>query len=128
LGNGETVLVVEDNPKLRKLSIKRIRDLGYKTLEAANGDIAYKMLKDGAHANILCSDLAMLGLLNGYDLAAKIATDFPDLKVLITSGHARDVVTDTLTHDTSFDILHKPYRQSDLAERLYALLAGSTDV
>jgi DNA-binding NarL/FixJ family response regulator len=86
------------------------------------------MLKDGAHADILCSDLAMLGVLNGYDLAAKIATDFPDLKVLITSGHARDVVTDTLTHDTSFDILHKPYRQSDLAERLYALLAGSTDV
>jgi PAS domain S-box-containing protein len=128
LGNGETVLVVEDNLKVRKLSIKRIRDLGYKILEAANGDIAYKMLKDGAHADILCSDLAMLGVLNGYDLAAKIATDFPDLKVLITSGHARDVVTDTLTHDTSFDILHKPYRQSDLAERLYALLAGSTDV
>ena len=86
------------------------------------------MLKDGAHAGILCSDLVMPGVLNGLDLAAKIATDFPYLKVLITSGHANDVVTDALIHDMLFDILQKPYRQSDLAERLSVHLAGSTGV
>jgi PAS domain S-box-containing protein len=128
IGKGETVLVVEDNPKVRKLSIERIRDLGYKTLEAGTGDTAYEMLKDGAQADIVFSDLVMPGVLNGYDLAAKIAKEFPQLKVLITSGYASDVVTDTFAHETSFDILHKPYRQSDLAERLYALLAGSTAV
>lgn len=127
MGQGQTVLVVEDNPKVRQLSVARIIDLGYKTLEAASGEIAYQMLKDGVDADIVFTDLVMPGALNGYDLAAKIEAEFPHLKVLITSGYASDVVTDTLAHDTSFAILHKPYRQSELAKRLHTLLTGSME-
>lgn len=127
VGHGETVLVVEDNPKVRKLSIERIRDLGFKTVEAESGDSAYQMLKDGIHADILFSDLVMPGALNGYDLAAIVAVEFPRISVLITSGYASDVVTDTLAHEHAFDILHKPYRQSELAKRLSTLLAGAPE-
>lgn len=123
-GEGQTILVVEDNDRVRKLSIERIRDLGFKTLEAASGDQAYQLLMDGAEVDLVFSDLIMPGALNGYDLAAKIAVEFPELKVLLTSGYASDVVTGSLTHDAPMDILHKPYRQSDLAQRLHALLTG----
>ncbi len=122
-GKGETVLVVEDNPKVRKLSIERIRDLGFATEKAENGDEAYRMLKEGVHADVLFSDLVMPGNLNGYELAAKVTAEFPHLKVLLTSGYASDVVTDAMAHPTPYDILNKPYRQSDLARRLQALLA-----
>lgn len=127
LGHGETVLIVEDNPKVRKLSVERIRDLGFKTEEASNGDDAYRMLTNGIHADVVFSDLVMPGVLNGYDLAAKITSEFPHLKVLLTSGYASDVVTDAMARGQTYDILRKPYRQSDLAQRLQALLADRSE-
>lgn len=71
---------------------------------------------------LVFSDLVMPGDLNGYDLAAKIAAEYPTLGVLLTSGYASDVVTGSMTSGTPQVILHKPYRQSDLAQRLHALL------
>lgn len=127
-GRGETILIVEDNARVRKLSIERIRDLGFQTLEATNGDQAYQMLTNGTQVDLVFSDLVMPGDLNGYDLAAKIATKFPSVKVLLTSGYASDVVTGSMASGPPRDILHKPYRQLDLAQRLHALLAGASDV
>ncbi|MBW4706292.1 PAS domain S-box protein [Roseobacter sp. YSTF-M11] len=127
-GKGQTVLVVEDNPKVRKLSVQRIRDLGFKTAEASSGDEAYQMLRDGLHADVVFSDLVMPGSLNGYDLAAKATADFPHLKVLLTSGYASDVVTGKMSRGQDHDILHKPYRQWDLATRLQALLTDGSGV
>ena len=126
-GHGETILIVEDNPKVRKISIERIRDLGFVTLEAETGDQAYQMLQDGAEVDLVFSDLVMPGDLNGYDLAAKILAEYPNLKVLLTSGYASDVVTDAMAHSDPYEILHKPYRQSDLALRLQMLLAKGSD-
>jgi PAS domain S-box-containing protein len=126
-GKGETILIVEDNPRVRKLSIERIRDLGFATLEAESGDQAYTMLKAGAQVDLVFSDLVMPGRLNGYDLAAKVSAEFPALKILLTSGYASDVITSSMAHDMPFDILHKPYRQSELAGRLQALLADVLD-
>ncbi len=123
----EMVLIVEDNAKVRKLSVQRVRDLGFTTQEAENGDDAYHMLQDGLRPDIVFSDLVMPGDLNGYDLAAKITTEFPQIKVLLTSGYASDAVTDAMAHDLPYDILHKPYRQADLARRLQALLVGGSD-
>lgn len=124
-GNGEVVLVVEDNPKVRKLSLERVRDLGYQTIEAENGDQAYQILKDGAHVDLVFSDLVMPGHLNGYDLAAKIAEEFPKLRVVLTSGYASDVISATLAHAKTYEILHKPYRQLELAQRFQTILVNS---
>ncbi|MEX0369171.1 MAG: PAS domain S-box protein [Tateyamaria sp.] len=121
-GSGQVVLVVEDNPRVRKLSIERIRDLGYATEEAEDGDTAYALLESGVHVDIVFSDLVMPGTLNGYELAAKVRQTYPDIKILLTSGYASDVITDKMGGSAIYRILHKPYRQSELAERLYALL------
>ncbi|MEO1363761.1 MAG: ATP-binding protein, partial [Pseudomonadota bacterium] len=122
MGNGQIVLVVEDNPRVRKLSIARIRDLGYQVLEASTGDEALATLASGTHVDVLFSDLVMPGTLNGYDLAALVRSEFPKVKILLTSGYASDVVTNRMGGTAAYRILHKPYRHSDLAERLQALL------
>lgn len=126
-GQGKTVLVVEDNAKVRKLSVARIRELGFDVEEAQSGDAAYAMLAGGMRADILFSDLVMPGDLNGYDLAALASREFPDVKVLLTSGYASDVVTTQLSQGKTYDILHKPYRQADLIESLQALFADDPD-
>ncbi|WP_227269503.1 PAS domain S-box protein [Roseobacter weihaiensis] len=123
LGHGEVVMVVEDNPRVRKLSVERVRDLGFKTEEATNADEAYQMLRSGVHADVVFTDLVMPGDLNGYDLAGKVAEEFTGIKVLLTSGYASDVVTEAMANGQTYPILHKPYRQSELAGRLQALLA-----
>ena len=127
-GHGEIVLVVEDNPKVRKLSVERVRDLDFQTLEADSGDAAYEMLKTGLHVDVVFSDLVMPGTLNGYDLAEKITTEFPLIRILLTSGYASDVVTGKMAHTQTYDILHKPYRHVDLAQRLQAILASGPQV
>ena len=126
-GRGQIILVVEDNPRVRKLSVERIRDLGFVAEEAESGDVAYEMLKQGLKADLIFSDLVMPGTINGYDLAAKVEREFPDLKVLLTSGYTSDVVAGSMAHDKVYEILHKPYRQADLARRLQALLAEDPD-
>ena len=125
-GNKERILVVEDNALVRKISVERIRDLGFETQEASSGDEAYQMLKDGVAVDLVFSDLVMPGTLNGYDLAARIRTEFPHLKVLLTSGYASDAVTGSMSGATPQEILHKPYRQADLIKRLHALLGPSS--
>ena len=121
-GSGQVVLVVEDNPRVRKLSIERIRDLGYKTEEAPDGDTAYHMLQSGLAIDLVFSDLVMPGELNGYTLSTKVQKEFPDVKVLLTSGYASDVISGKMGGRQDQIILHKPYRQADLAVRLQALL------
>ena len=122
-GTGQTVLVVEDNPKVRRLSVERIRELGYRTEEAENGDVAYALLTSGIPVDLVFSDLVMPGSLNGYDLAQKVQGEFPNIRILLTSGYASDVVTERLGGSTEYDVLHKPYRQAELAKRLQALFA-----
>ncbi len=122
-GSGETVMVVEDNPKVRAVSVARIQELGFHVVEAETGDEAYDTLKSGVRVHILFSDLVMPGKMNGYDLAAKVATEFPDLKILLTSGYASDVVADNMEHKQLYSVLHKPFRQAELSHRLRTLLA-----
>ncbi len=118
-----TVLVVEDNPRVRKLSVQRITDLGYEVLEASTGDAAYEMLRDGQRIDCVFTDLVMPGTLNGYDLAIRIAEEFPAVRVLLTSGYASDVIASKMPTGANGAILHKPYRLSDLSARLRSLFA-----
>lgn len=120
---GTTVLVVEDNPRVRRLSVERVADLGFEVKEAENADIAFEMIRNGPQPDLVFSDLVMHGSMNGYDLAERLAEDYPHIRVLLTSGYASDVLGGGLPNRAEHDILHKPYRQADLARRLHALLA-----
>ncbi|MEM9011059.1 MAG: PAS domain S-box protein [Pseudomonadota bacterium] len=120
-GRGQVILVVEDNDQVRRLSIARLRDLGYNPIPASSGDAALHILKDIGSVDLVFTDLVMPGSLNGYQLASEVQSLFPEIKILLTSGYASDVVLPKGA-EAGFPILRKPYRLPDLAKRLGELL------
>ena len=122
----EHVLVVEDNPKVRQISLDRLRALNYRVDVAKDGDTAYRMLQQGSIFDIVFSDIVMPGKLNGFDLATRIRAEFPQVKVLLTSGYASDIVTEKMHMSGQFEVLRKPYHQRELAQRFSVLLGKSS--
>lgn len=119
-GNGQMVLIVDDNPGILALSAERIAALGYQTAQAVNADSAYDMLASGLKADLLFSDIAMPGTMDGLRLAQRVRDEYPEVKILLTSGYATD------GHDLreNFEFLQKPYRQVTLLRRLQAMLGS----
>jgi PAS domain S-box-containing protein len=116
-GQGETILVVEDDPEVRQVAVATLETLGFQVREAETGDEAAAMLKDGGRVRLLLSDVRMPGDLNGIDLARLVRREWPSIDVILTSGYAD--AEDALDE---FHFIHKPYRASDLAEKLRVLL------
>ncbi len=122
-GNGEIILVVEDNEKVRKLSCARLQDIGYNVLAAEDAHEALRLLDEFGRVDLLFSDVVMPGDFNGFELAEKVTQMFPEIKVLLTSGYANDVIKPE-TDTEKFDLLRKPYRLPDLAKRIHHLIKG----
>lgn len=117
-----TVLLVEDNPQVRKLTAARLKDLGYVVREAERGDVAAEMLREDAEVHAVFTDLVMPGELDGLALARHIVASYPHIRILLTSGYAEDILSRHNEEDgIGHRILRKPYRQSDLATALSAL-------
>ena len=117
----ETVLVVEDNPKVRKTVIRQLADLGYKIAEADSGAAALRLVKSGISFDLLLSDVIMPGGMTGYQLADELRQARPDLKVLFTSGYTELAAQNE--HLTGRDsLLSKPYRKQDLGRAIRAAL------
>jgi PAS domain S-box-containing protein len=118
---GERVLVVEDNPPLRRLSARQLRDLGYAVIEAATGPEALAVLGSGVSVDLLFTDVVMPGGLDGQALAQRAQALRPGLKVLFTSGFtaAAGAAVDAALADR---LLAKPFRKTDLARRVRAIL------
>jgi CheY-like chemotaxis protein len=118
----ETILVVEDDPRVRALTIKRLKLIGYDVLEAADGPSALEILKRNQRVDLVFSDLIMPGGLSGRDVAKQARDIRPGIKVLLTSGYAEELVRgEDLQHD-NIRVLRKPYQQSDLATALRDVL------
>lgn len=117
----KTVLVVEDNPQVRKLTTARLKELGYSVREAERGDIAADMLLQHADGiDAVFTDLVMPGELDGLALARHVVATYPNMRILLTSGYAEDILS-RHEDDAAHHILRKPYRQSDLSTALATL-------
>jgi PAS domain S-box-containing protein len=121
---GKTILVVEDDPRVRKLTVNRLETLNYATLVAADAHEALAVLGSGAEVDLVFTDLVMPGGMSGYELAHRVAQDWPGLPVLLTSGYADELVrrdADAIAH---LKVLGKPYRLADLANAIAEALGG----
>ncbi len=116
-GEGQTVLVVEDDPAVRQVAVSTLRSLGFDVEEAENGDIAADLLKRNGHVRLVLSDVRMPGELTGIDLARLVKRNWPSIHVLLTTGYVEG--TDTIE---DLDLIYKPYRATDLAEKIQSLL------
>lgn len=116
-----TILIVEDNEKLRRLSKTRLTALGFDCETAATADEAWDLLAGMPDVALVFSDMVMPGTMSGYDLAKRIAKDRPEIAVLLTSGFSESVLRDRWAGD-EFKMLRKPYRQADLERAVQAVL------
>lgn len=116
---GGTVLVVEDEPAVRLLVIDLLQDLGYRTLEAADGAAGLKILQSGIGIDLLISDVGLPGGMNGMQLANAARVSRPALRVLFITGYAADALPISL--EPGMSVLTKPFSVASLADRIQGL-------
>ncbi len=120
-GNGQTVLVVDDNDTLRAVMIEVVKELGYRYLEAADAHAAIPMLQSSQPINLLLTDVG-LPITNGRQLAEMGRLLRPDLKVLFVTGYAANAAMHGEFLAPDMEMLHKPFTVEALGEKLEALL------
>jgi len=126
-GRGETVLVVDDEPVVRAMMTRTLREAGYRVLEAEDGPKA--LAKAGSHGgpiHAVVTDLAMPGM-RGRELARTLAQGRPELRVLFVSGFAGDEVERLGLLEAGRPFLSKPFDPELLVDRVRHLLGSRGD-
>jgi signal transduction histidine kinase/DNA-binding response OmpR family regulator len=121
-GGNETILVVEDDRDVRSAVREMLIDLGYAVIEAENARGALDVLRDGAHVDLLFSDVVMPGEVHTREMARVAREINKDLKILFTSGYTQNAIVHNGRLDDDVFLLSKPYRKHDLARKLRSLL------
>jgi PAS domain S-box-containing protein len=119
----ETILVVEDEPRVRHLAQRSLTDLGYRVLETENALAAIEVLETEPGVDLVFSDIVMPGGTNGYELARWVVKNHPKLKVLLASGFKKQVANEHVTDKGGFPLLQKPYTKEQLAKAVRAALS-----
>ena len=120
----ETILVVEDDARVRQLTITRLKMIGYQVLEASDGPKALDILRRDGAVDLVFTDLIMPGGLSGREVAIRARELKPGIKVLLTSGYAEELVHGDDLQREQLKVLRKPYQQADLVAALREVLAG----
>ncbi len=115
---GETVLLVEDDPALRKMAAEVLHDTGYKVLTAPCGADALRVAADHqGPLDVLLTDVVMPGM-TGRELADQIVARYPRIKVLYMSGYTDDAIGNHGLHGQTLSVMQKPFTHDTLARRM----------
>ncbi len=118
----ETILVVEDDPLVRKHVVSSLRSLGYSVLEAENGVGALAQIDKNRMIDLIFTDVVMPGQIGGRDIAEAAKNLRPDLKILFTSGYSENSIGHNGRLDPGIELLSKPYRRDQLATKVRKVL------
>jgi signal transduction histidine kinase len=122
----ETILVCEDDDDVRAYSVEVLRDLGYRVLEAHDGPSALRLLeRQEGRVDLLFTDVVLPSGMTGAVLAEKARALRPELKVLFTTGYARNAIVHQGRLDPGVELITKPFAYSELASRIRDLLDSS---
>jgi CheY-like chemotaxis protein len=121
IGDGELILVVEDNNELREIASSYLESLDYTVLEARDGSDAIKILETEEPVALVFSDVVMPGGVSGYDIAKWLETHKHKAKIVLTSGY-NDVDRTARGIDGEIVLLGKPYNREQLAREVHAAL------
>ncbi len=118
----ETVLVVEDDPKVREVTVRALRGGGYRVLAAAGADEAFDIaMREATPVHLLLTDVVMPGT-GGREVARRVAELRPGIRVLFTSGYTRDAISRQGVIDEGVEFLPKPFTAAALLRRVRELL------
>lgn len=123
----ETVLVVEDDADVRSYSTDCLRDLGYSVLEATTARAALQILQSHPEIAVLFTDVGLPGGINGRQLAEEARKQHPGLKVLFTTGYARNAIVHDGRLDIGVELLTKPFSQAALGEKLRDIIDAKSN-
>lgn len=123
-GGSETILLVEDSDDVRALAQEQIAALGYRVVLASSGEEALERLKTET-IDLLFTDIVMPGGMSGLELVEQFRETHPETPVLMTTGYNEDLVAD-IPRGSNLDVIGKPYRREQLADRIRAALDRRT--
>jgi signal transduction histidine kinase/CheY-like chemotaxis protein len=121
-GGTETILVVEDDARVRETVVGLLSDLGYRVLPAPDAARALELLESGAAIDLLFTDVVMPGKLRGPELARLARERVPGIAVLFTSGYAEDAIVHDGRLDAGVELISKPYAREALARKVRQVL------
>jgi PAS domain S-box-containing protein len=118
---GATVLLVEDDPNVREFTASALQGLGYRVLEAGDAPAALRLLDQDPNIVLLFTDVGLPGL-NGRQLAEQAQQRIPSLKILFTTGYARNAIVHGGILDQRVELLPKPFTAEGLGRKLAEML------
>ena len=124
-GEGERLLMVEDQPQVAELGQTILEDLGYDVTHVDSATKALKLLESDNKFALLFTDIVMPGEMNGVELATSVRGEYPDIQILLTTGYS-DRALDA--ESRNFPLVRKPWRRAELAQRIRTLLEGPNGV
>jgi PAS domain S-box-containing protein len=124
IGNGETVLVVEDDAQVRAYTTEAVSELGFRVLAAANAEEALRLLDHHPEVVLLFTDVGLPGM-NGRRLAEEAARRRSGLKLLFTTAYARNAIVHHGLLDRGVHLLPKPFTFDALSRKLREVVGQS---
>ncbi len=121
-GDGETVLVIDDEPLVRMLVVDVLEDLGYRAIEAVDGPSGMKVLQSNARIDLLITDVGLPNGMNGRQVADAARELRPTLKVLFVTGYAENAVLNHGHLHHGMSVVTKPFNVEDLGRRIGAVI------
>ena len=122
---GETILVVDDEPTVRLLVADVLEDLGYTTVEAADSAGGLRVLQSDARLDLLVTDVGLPGGMNGRQMADAGRAARPGLKVLFITGYAENALLSNGHLEPGMSVLTKPFAVDALGSRIRELLTSN---
>jgi CheY-like chemotaxis protein len=121
------VLVVDDNEAVRRLASQLLESLGYRVIAATTAVDALRFLDEGAHVDLLFTDVVMPGPLDGPTLTHEARRRRPGLRVLYTSGHPSQLMNAAGELPPGAHMLAKPFTRDVLARAVRLALTDPAD-
>jgi CheY-like chemotaxis protein len=121
----ETILVLEDDDDVRAYSVESLRELGYRVIEAHDGPSALRLLERQPRVDLLFSDVVLPGGLTGAQVSTQALSIRPGLKVLFTTGYARNAIVHQGRLDKGVNLITKPFTLNELAAKVRDVLDGA---
>ncbi|MDB5931634.1 MAG: baeS [Polaromonas sp.] len=122
-GEGETLLVVEDDPAVRMIVLDELNELGYITLEAMDGPTALPILQSSQKIDLLISDVGLPGM-NGRQIAEIGRQYRPELPVLFMTGYAQSAAARSEFLAPGMQMISKPFSMDEMAAKIRHMLSG----
>jgi PAS domain S-box-containing protein len=124
-GAAETILVLEDDDDVRTYTVDILRELGYRVVEANDGPSALRLLERQSPVDLLFSDVVLPGGMTGAQVAAQAKAIRPEIKVLFTTGYARNAIVHHGRLDKGVELITKPFTYADLAAKIRDVIDGT---